>query len=149
MAPVLPLSGDMRERHRILVVEDNFDSREIIVDALLNAGYAVAEAMDGTEAIYMAARWPPDLLLSDLGLPGINGAELARRLHAFAPNLPVVLTTGVDETFDIWTSEPDSGTVTCLRDMNLDDLLSTIDGVLAERQAVVPKNSITHGIWRF
>jgi CheY-like chemotaxis protein len=137
LAPVLLCSVAMRKRDRILVVEDNFDSREMIVEALLNAGYAVAKAVDSTEAIYIAARWPPDLLLSDLGLPGINGAELARRLHAFAPDLPVVLTTGLEETYDISTSAPDYGTVTCLRKpMNLDDLLWTIDRALAERPAL-------------
>jgi CheY-like chemotaxis protein len=127
--------GAMRKRDRILVVEDDFDSREMIVEALLNAGYAVAKAVDGTEAIYMAARWPPDLLLSDLRLLGMNGAELARRLHAFAPELPVVLTTGLEETHDIGASAPDYGTVTCLRNaMNLDDLLWTIAHALAEHR---------------
>jgi CheY-like chemotaxis protein len=125
----------MRKRDRILVVEDDLAFREMVVDALLSAGYAVAKAVDGAEAIYMAARWPPDLLVTDLRLPGIKGAELARRLHAFAPDLPVVLTTSLEETHDQFTSVPDSGTVTCLRNpMNLDDLLWTIDLALAERR---------------
>jgi CheY-like chemotaxis protein len=125
----------MRKRDRILVVEEDFDSREMIVDALLNAGYAVAKVADGTEAIYLAARWPPDLLLSDLRLLGMNGAELARRFHAFAPDLPVVLTTGLEDTHDLAASAPDYGTVTCLRNpMNLDDLLWTIAHALAEHR---------------
>jgi CheY-like chemotaxis protein len=127
----------MRKRHRILVVEDDFDAREMIVDALLNAGYAVAKAVDGTEAIFMAARWPPDLLLSDLRLPGINGVELTRRLHTFAPDLPVVLTTSLEETYDICTSAPDYGAVACLRKpMNIADLLWTVDRALTERPAL-------------
>jgi CheY-like chemotaxis protein len=135
LAPVLRSVGAMRKRDRILVVEDNFESREMIVNALLNAGYAVAKAADGTEAIYIAARWPPDLLLSDLRLLGMNGAELARRLHAFAPDLPVVLTTGLEETHDVGASAPEYGTVTCLRNpKNLGDLLWTIAHALAEHR---------------
>jgi CheY-like chemotaxis protein len=127
----------MRKRDRILVVEDDFDSREVIVDVLLDAGYAVAKAVDGTEAIFMAARWPPDVLLTDLRLPGIDGVELTRRLHAFAPDIPVVLTTAQEETYDLCTSASHYGAVACLKKpMTMDDLLWTIDRALAERVAL-------------
>jgi CheY-like chemotaxis protein len=123
----------MRKRDRILVVEDDFDSREVMADALIHAGYSVAKAADGNEAILLAARWPPDLMLSDISMPGIDGVELTRRIHAFAPDIRVVLTTGLDDTKDVCTAAREYGAVACLKKpMNLDELLWTIDRALAE-----------------
>jgi CheY-like chemotaxis protein len=82
--------------------------------------------------------WPPDLLLSDLRLPSISGVELTRRIHTFAPDLPVVLTTCLEETYDICTSAPGYGAVACLRKpMNMAGLLWTIDRALTQRPALL------------
>ena len=67
---------------RILVVEDNQDAAESLAIVLGLWGYAVETAFDGLAALDAAARYRPDLVLSDLGLPGMDGYELARRLRA-------------------------------------------------------------------
>jgi CheY-like chemotaxis protein len=124
----------MRKRERILVVEDDAPSRAIMADALVDAGYAVDEAGDAYEALFLAARSTPDLVLSDLSMPGLDGVELTQRLHAFAGEVPVILTTGLEETHDILTLAQDYGAVACLKKpMSLDELLWVIDRALATR----------------
>jgi two-component system, cell cycle response regulator DivK len=64
----------------ILVVEDNEPSRDALCRRLERRGYTVRAAVDGEEAVAMADATLPDLILMDLGLPGIDGWEATRRL---------------------------------------------------------------------
>lgn len=65
---------------KILVVEDNQDSRELVVKVLKNKGYLMIEAADGEEALEKAAAEKPDLVLLDISIPKIDGYEVAKRL---------------------------------------------------------------------
>ncbi|SDT09216.1 two-component system, cell cycle response regulator DivK [Friedmanniella luteola] len=67
---------------RILVVEDHPLNMKLVRDVLAVAGYEVVEARTGEEALVAARRQPPDLVLMDLQLPGIDGTETLRRLRA-------------------------------------------------------------------
>ena len=67
---------------RILVVEDNTDAREMLHHLLRLAGHAVTEATDGPGGLEAALRERPDIALVDVGLPGFDGYERARRLRA-------------------------------------------------------------------
>lgn len=71
-----------REGSLILVVEDNKASRDLIVYLLRSAGHAVLACSDGGEAVEIAARERPDLILMDLQLDRIGGFEAASRLAA-------------------------------------------------------------------
>ena len=64
---------------RILVVEDNAKNMKLVRDVLEYAGYEVIEATTGEEGVARAADSAPDLVLMDLQLPGIDGAEALRR----------------------------------------------------------------------
>ena len=66
----------------ILVVEDNDDGREMLVEALLGSGHRAWGAQDGFEALRLADAHRPQVVLLDLGLPGIDGIEVARRLQS-------------------------------------------------------------------
>jgi len=65
---------------RILIVEDNQDSRELVVKVLKNKGYQMIEAVDGEEALEKVTREKPDLILMDILIPKIDGYEVAKRL---------------------------------------------------------------------
>lgn len=65
---------------KILVVEDHRDSREILAFMLRSMGYEIIEAVNGQEAIEKAGAEEPDLVIMDLGLPGINGIEATVKL---------------------------------------------------------------------
>ncbi len=82
-------------KRRILVVEDQNDSRRIMRDLLGSAGYEVLEARTGIDAVHMAEAERPDLILMDLQLPVIDGLEATRRIKAIEGlrNTPVVAVT--------------------------------------------------------
>ena len=67
---------------RVLVIEDNALNLKLVRDVLQHAGYDVVEAATGELGVASAASEPPDLVLLDLQLPGIDGHETLRRLRA-------------------------------------------------------------------
>ncbi|MBI3926868.1 MAG: response regulator transcription factor [Armatimonadetes bacterium] len=78
---------------RVLVAEDNGSFRETILQVVsaIGAGTVVAAVGDGEAAEESALRLQPDVAFLDVGLPGKNGLEVARRLRLVAPKLRVVL----------------------------------------------------------
>lgn len=80
---------------RILVVEDNPLNMKLVRDVLQVAGYDVIEARSGEDGIRAAQDCPPDLVLMDLQLPGIDGTETMRRLKqgTLGRHVPVVAVT--------------------------------------------------------
>src|SRR6185295_4403299 len=69
-------------RLRVLVVEDNQDAAESLTTLLQLWGHDVRVAYDGLAALRLAEAETPDVILSDIGLPGMDGYELARQLRA-------------------------------------------------------------------
>jgi DNA-binding response OmpR family regulator len=67
--------------HRILIVDDDYETRLAIADVLVAAGYEVLEAGDGRTAVALAAKDRPDLVLLDLILPDAAGFEVLRQLR--------------------------------------------------------------------
>ena len=68
--------------HKVLLIEDNQDAREMLAVMLDAQDYRVTSAEDGYEGLRLAAETGPDVALIDIGLPGIDGYEVARRLRA-------------------------------------------------------------------
>jgi two-component system, cell cycle response regulator DivK len=81
--------------HVILVVEDNERNLKLLRDVLEYAGYDVRTARTAEDGITLAVSEPPDLVLMDLQLPGIDGMEALRRLRAspLTAGIPVVAVT--------------------------------------------------------
>lgn len=67
---------------RILLVEDSADARETLVTLLQSQGFEVLASIDGESAVDVATRELPDVMIVDIGLPGISGFEVARRLQS-------------------------------------------------------------------
>lgn len=67
---------------RVLVVDDDADSRIIYTSLLQSRGHEVLAAVDGLEGVRLAEVWGPDVILMDLGVPGIDGWEATRRIKA-------------------------------------------------------------------
>jgi two-component system cell cycle response regulator DivK len=80
---------------KILVVDDNNDSRELVVKVLKNQGYEMIEAIDGEDALEKAVSEKPDLILMDISIPKINGYEVTKRLKSLeeVKEIPVVALT--------------------------------------------------------
>lgn len=69
-------------QRRVLVVEDSEDVRELLAECVRSLGHEVHVAADGIEGVACFASVSPDIALLDVGLPGIDGYELARRIRA-------------------------------------------------------------------
>jgi len=81
----------------VLVVDDEWDIRELLVDTLLDAGLEVIEAPDGETALERVAQSRPDLVLLDLWMPGMDGFDVLARLRGEpqTQDLPVVILTAM------------------------------------------------------
>ena len=81
-------------RNKILVIDDGDSVRDIIRIFLEKEGFEVCgEAADGVEAIEQAKKLKPDLIVLDLAMPRMNGAEAASVLNQLMPDVPIVLLT--------------------------------------------------------
>ena len=81
------------ERPLVLIVEDNEQNRKLARDVLRASGFATLEAASGAEGIALAAEHLPDVILMDLGLPDMDGTDVARQLgdETKTARIPVVV----------------------------------------------------------
>src|SRR6201991_1840690 len=84
---------------RVLIVEDDVDIADVLRRSLRNEGYEVRTSADGYEALDVAAGFVPDLVVLDLGLPGLEGIEVCRRLRT-GGDVPILMLTARAETED-------------------------------------------------
>ena len=84
---------------RILVVDDDDSLRELLRMHLASAGYEVSTAADGISAGYQVLKNPPDLILSDVNMPHMDGFEFVAALKSDAtlPNIPVIFLTSMED----------------------------------------------------
>jgi two-component system, OmpR family, response regulator PhoP len=85
---------------RVLVVEDELALRDTLRTRLAAAGFTVDEAADGNEALFAGTEYPLDVAIVDLGLPGLAGLELIRRLRAAHKTYPILILTARDNWQD-------------------------------------------------
>lgn len=84
---------------KILVVEDEYDIRELLQTYLGNEGYQVVTASDGEEALAVFLQSDPDLILLDIMLPKLNGYEVCRAIREQS-DIPVIMLTALDSEHD-------------------------------------------------
>jgi len=102
---------------RVLIVEDQPDARETLSMLLGLSGYGVRSAGDGIQGLRLAQSWHPDVIISDIGLPGMDGWQFARKVRAtLGPDVQLIAlsayTTTADQTrsreagFDVHLAKP-------------------------------------------
>jgi DNA-binding response OmpR family regulator len=123
----------MQQPH-VLVVEDHPKLLRPIAFLLTLAGYDVSTAVDGNQAISQIRTRTPDLILSGINLPELNGLELIRLAHALVGPTPVVLLNPTDD-YELFMAGLDAGAADVLGGpFNAGDLL----GMVAETLAAQP-----------
>jgi len=88
---------------RVLVVDDNVDMATILSTMLRHKGYSVRTAHTGPEGLGIAQEWTPHIVLLDIGLPGLDGYEVARRLRILpsTAGMRLIALTGYGQDSDI------------------------------------------------
>ena len=157
-SPVELLEGEEEEernydssRMSVLVIDDNADIRSYI-HGLLSAEYSVIEAANGSEGIRKAMKYVPDLIISDVMMPGIDGIECCRRLKSELQtcHIPVILLTacsldeqriqGYDGGADSYISKPFSSQLLLARIHNLIDSHQRLKQFLGDRQTLAKED---------
>jgi CheY-like chemotaxis protein len=82
----------------VLLVEDNLELLDMLAKTLERAGFAVVTAVDGVHALAQMRALIPDVVVTDILMPEMDGFELIRTLHAKWPQLPIVAMSGIEDT---------------------------------------------------
>jgi signal transduction histidine kinase/ActR/RegA family two-component response regulator len=112
---------------RILLIEDNADARESLRMVLENAGYDLHEAADGESGVERAIALRPHLALVDIGLPGIDGFEVATRIRAVDPSIRLVALTGYGRDDDVAASRAAGFDAHVVKPVNVQQLSALIE----------------------
>jgi CheY-like chemotaxis protein len=111
-----------------LVVEDNADSAAVLSRFLTTLGYAVEIARNGTEALAVAASFTPDVVFIDIGLPGLDGWQVARALRsANGATVRLIAVTGRSSENDLLQSRAAGFDHHLIKPLDYDALKSMLD----------------------
>lgn len=116
-------------KQTILVVDDDPHLRKTIALTLVDAGYAVREASDGLKALQAVAAATPDLILSDVKMPQLDGIELAESIERSGDPAPIILMS----SGPIAAPRPRAPFIG--KPFNIDALLDLVSRVLAQASA--------------
>ena len=127
-APVeVPAVAAPKTALRILVVDDNVDAVEVLREGLETAGHRVTIALDGPSALNEAAAVMPEVGVLDIGLPGMDGYELARRMRRAYPVMRLIALTGYGQKADIDAALRAGFDAHCTKPISLAALLEQIE----------------------
>ncbi|MEN9799604.1 MAG: hypothetical protein RL653_3301 [Pseudomonadota bacterium] len=118
----------------VLVVEDQFDLLHLVLELLEKAGYRARGVATGREALSQLERAPPDLLVTDVGLPDVDGIEITRRVKSNpgTRHIPVLVVSGhVDATASPAALLATGADAFLPKPLDLADLESTVAALLS------------------
>jgi two-component system, NtrC family, response regulator HydG len=114
---------------RILVVDDNREWLEMLTEALCAEGYVVRSAASGTQALSLLENFTPEVVVTDLRMPLIDGESLIAKLHVRRPSLPIVVVTG--ETGKAGSVELEAAFDVIEKPASLDRILASVGAAVA------------------
>jgi PAS domain S-box-containing protein len=122
------MKGRKKKKDKILVIDDEPNTIEILRRSLENEGYYVYVATEGKKAIHRALQILPDIILMDIVMPGLNGFEICRRLNLNkkANNIPVIFITGLTDTADKIAGFHAGGVDYITKPINIEEVLARI-----------------------
>ena len=119
----------------LLVVDDDAVVREALVEALVEAGYDVRAADDGARAIALLAERAPDVVLSDVRMPGMDGLALLALLRERVPDVPIVLMTAFDDMPTVVAAMREGATDFLVKPLDLHELRARVARAIDDRRA--------------
>jgi PAS domain S-box-containing protein len=123
-------------RARVLVIDDEENIREILAEILMNGDHEVVTAADGAEALDRLRESSAnfDLVFTDLGLPGMNGYDVASEIKKIRPSLPVGLVTGWGATLDAEKARAHGVDLVISKPFRFEQVLSLVDEALLAKK---------------
>jgi two-component system OmpR family response regulator len=119
---------------KVLVVDDEEYIRDLVSSALRIAGFQSMTAVDGARALAAVSADNPDLVILDVGLPGIDGFEVCRRLRADGDETPVIFLTARDTAEDRVSGFTKGGDDYLTKPFSLEELVARVRAVLRRTQ---------------
>jgi CheY-like chemotaxis protein len=118
---------------RVLLVEDDDDNRDLMGEVLESAGYRVSSASSGAAGLRILAETTIDVVVTDVGMPGMGGLEMARAAKEIAPSVPVIVVTGWAERDDISRARGREVDAVLVKPVDPDALATAVREVAAAR----------------
>jgi CheY-like chemotaxis protein len=119
---------------RVLLVEDDDDNRELMAEVLEASGHLVLSAASGPEGLRKLSEQPVDVVVTDVGMPGMGGLEVAKAAKAIAPAVPVVIVTGWAEREDIQLARGHDVDAILIKPVDPDALAAAVSDAAAHRR---------------
>jgi DNA-binding response OmpR family regulator len=125
---------------KILIVEDTLAIREEVFDILILEGYRVFEAKDGKKGLEIALKENPDLIISDILMPKMNGFEMFEKLKKNDKTkvIPLIFLSAKGEKEDIRTGMDNGAQDYLTKPININDLLSAVEKKV-EKKLIIDK----------
>lgn len=120
-------------RRTVLLVEDDVDNRELMVEVLESSEFDVVSAAGGAQAIALLGTRRFDAVITDVGMPGVGGVEVARAAKAAQPDVPVLAVTGYSERDDLTAAEGKEVDRVLVKPVYPDALVDALRDVLRRR----------------
>jgi DNA-binding response OmpR family regulator len=119
---------------RVLIVEDDPPTRKLLTEFLRMNGFAPVAVGSGEEALPLAEGEPPNLIILDIGLPGMDGWEILRRLQSSSStsNIPILMLTCYDAVEDLIRAYSFGATYFIAKPYNQEELLRGMRMALAQ-----------------
>jgi len=160
MTDLLPPTNGRTPEARLLVVDDEPNIVELLSASLRFAGFEVATATNGNDAVKAVERYRPDLVLLDVMLPDVDGFVVLRRLRATRDHLPVLFLTARDANDDKVTGLTLGGDDYVTKPFSLEEVIARIRAVLRRTNAATEDRPVrlsiagleldedSHEVWR-
>ena len=127
------MTDNIESQGRILVVDDEPSSRQGLEKLLLRNGFRVQSEADGEAALRAAAEFAPDVVVTDLRMPGMDGIELLKQLRAQDHDVPVIVATAFGEVATAVAAMRAGADDYLTKPLELDELLLAIERAMERR----------------
>ncbi len=79
---------------RVLVIDDDEETRTLVKRMLVGEGHQIEEAPDGAEGLRLFGQGPPDVVLTDINMPGLDGHDVIAAIRVLHPDIPIIAISG-------------------------------------------------------
>lgn len=125
---------------RILIIEDENDIRQRVAQQLRTLDYMVDETGEGEEGLFFAEEYPIDLAIVDLGLPGMSGIEVIKKLRSAGKTLPILILTARDRWQDKVNGLEAGADDYLVKPFQMEELVARIKALLRRASGTTQEN---------